>query len=314
MFVTFGETALRLAPGDGDRLESTDSLRVETAGPESNAAVAARRYGVDATWCSALPDSPLGRRVAGEIRGYDVDVRAATREGRQGLAFYERGAAPRGDRAVADRDGAAVAGIDAADLPLDLVASADVAYVTGATPALSSAAASATVEFIKAARDGDPTVAFGLRYLPDRWPPEEAREALTGLFPAVDALVAREEDVERVLDRDGQPTEVAHALASTHGFETVALLCDGTALGWHDSTFFERQLVDAGDADGPGAEDAFAGAFLAALSADGDTDRALRYGTAAHALARTLPGPVPAFTRAELDRVAEDVASAGEDR
>lgn len=314
MLVTFGETALRLSPPAGSRLESTGELEVNTTGPESNAAVAARRLGAKTTWCSALPDSPLGRRVESELRGYDVDVRAQYRSGRQGLSFFERGVSLRGDRTVADHEGTTVAGIDGDDLPLNLVQSAKTAYVTGATPAISSAAANATATFLKAAREGGTTTAFGLREAPDRWSAEEARETQTGLFPAVDVLVAHEEDVAHVLDRDGKPTQVAHALASTHGFDTVALVCEGSTLAWHDATFFEYPLLETDGTDDAGTQDAFAGVFLAGLLGGGDTDGALRYATAALALAETIPGPVPAVTRAELDRAAETVAAAGDDR
>lgn len=312
MLVTFGETALRLSPPAGSRLETASELDVHTTGPESNAAVAARRFGAETAWCSALPDSPVGRRVESELRSYDVAVRAGYREGRQGLSFHESGNPPRVDRTVDDRAGTAVADVDGDDLPLDLVQSAEMSYVTGATPALSASAATATASFLKAAREGGTTAAFGLRDAPDRWPVEEARETQTGLFPAVDVLVADEGDVERVLGRDGKPTEVAHALASAHDFETVALVCEGSTLAWHDATFFEYPVLDAGDVEDACARDAFAGVFLACLHSGRNPDEALRYATAALSLARSVPGPVPAVTRAELDRVAETVADAAD--
>ena len=63
MLVTFGECALRLSPPGSERLETARGLQVQAAGPESNAAIAARRLGTPATWVSRLPDTPLGRRV-----------------------------------------------------------------------------------------------------------------------------------------------------------------------------------------------------------------------------------------------------------
>jgi len=74
--VTFGETMLRFSPPDEARLEIADQYDVDVAGAESNVAVAAQRLGLDATWLSKLPDSPIGRKVANELRGHGVSVDA----------------------------------------------------------------------------------------------------------------------------------------------------------------------------------------------------------------------------------------------
>ncbi|MFB6095656.1 MAG: PfkB family carbohydrate kinase, partial [Halodesulfurarchaeum sp.] len=66
--VTFGETMLRLGAPEGERLETAEHLDVRIGGAESNVAVAAQRLGLDAVWCSRLPDSPLGRRVINPLR------------------------------------------------------------------------------------------------------------------------------------------------------------------------------------------------------------------------------------------------------
>jgi len=75
--VTFGETMLRLSPPDDERLETADQYTVRAAGAESNVAVAAQRLGLDALWASKLPDSPVGRRVTGELKHHGVSVDVA---------------------------------------------------------------------------------------------------------------------------------------------------------------------------------------------------------------------------------------------
>lgn len=305
MLATFGATSLRLSPPPGDRLETARRLDLHATGPESNAAVAARRTGVPATHATVLPDTPLGRRAAGELRSHDVDVAAAWRDGRQGLTFYEHGAAPRTADRIEDRVGSAFADVEQGALPLDAVRGADCAYLSGATPGYSTAAAEAAARFLRAARDEGGTTAFSLTYRPEQWSPEEARETLTGFFPAVDVFVATADDAATVLDRDGPASEVAHALGTAHGFETVALVRERTTVAWHDATLFEFPIVDAEPVDTTGATDAFTGTFLARLLDGNGTETALRYGTAAHGLARTVAGPLATFTRSELDREAE---------
>ena len=313
MLVTLGETALRLSPPGTGRLERADRLEVQASGPESNAGVLARRLGEPVTWLSRLPDSPLGRRVAGELRGYDLDVEVSWGEGRQGLTFHERGGAPRGDDRVDDRTGAAAASLSMDDLPLDPVREADVAYVTGATPALSNDLAGATARFLKTANDHGATTALSLEYRPWLWNgPDAARDTLTGFFPAVDVFLAREADVETVLDRSGSPAEVAHGLAANWGFEQVLLVRERTCVVYHDATVHEYPNPDVDAVDRTGREAAFAGAFLAAVREGADPAEALKTAVAARALASTLPGAVPTLVRAEVERVAEGIERRGD--
>ncbi|MFC6940840.1 PfkB family carbohydrate kinase [Salinirubellus sp. GCM10025818] len=313
MLVTLGETALGLSPPGAGRLERADRLDVQVSGAESNAGVVARRLGEPVTWLSRLPDSPLGRRVASELRGYDLDVRVSWGGGRQGLTFHERGGPPRGDDRVDDRTGAAAASLSMDDLPLEPVERADVAYVTGATPALSNDLAGATARFLKTANDAGATTAFSLEYRPWLWPgPDAARETLTGFFPAVDVFVAREADVETVLERSGSPAELTHGLAAEWGFEYVLLTRERTCVVYHDATVHEypNPTVDAVDTTGRAA--AFAGAFLAAHRAGSDPTGALKTAVAARALAATIPGSVPTLTRSEIERVAGGIESASD--
>jgi 2-dehydro-3-deoxygluconokinase len=129
---------------------------------------------------------------------------------------------------------------------------------------------------------------------------------LERLLPAVDVLVATAAAVEAVFGRSGEPTRVTHALASEHGFETVALLRAADAAAWHDSTVHEFALPAVETVDVTGATDAFAGAFLSGLAGN-DVGTALRGAVAADALAKTTPGALPSFTRSELEGVAGDV-------
>jgi 2-dehydro-3-deoxygluconokinase len=304
--VTLGGAALRLTPPGTERLETARRLEVGVTGPECNAAVAAGRLGSEAAWLSRLPDGPLGRRVAAELRGHEVEVVADLVDGRQGLTFFERGPEPRGNDRLDDLAGAAVEGLTMDDLPDAEIEAADVAYVTAATPVASNGLAGTTAKFLKTATDAGATTALGLldvRGWEDRG---TGQEAVEGLFPVVDVLVGTADAVATVFDRDGEPGGVMHALASEHGLETVALSHDRGAAVWHEATVHELAAPDVDVVDVSGSADAFAGAFLAGL-AGGDVQSALRRAVAASALARTTPGALPAFTAAEVDRVAQRV-------
>lgn len=306
MLATFGETALQLS-SPRERLAAAHRLRVAVTGPESNAAVAARALGTDARWYSVLPDSPLGERVVRDLRGYGIDARVTYRAGRQGLAFSEPGAAPHEGERIEDRERSAIARAEATDLTFDGLSEATGAYVTGATPGLSTPLAAATARFLKRAGDAGAHTAFGLAYRPDRWLPEAARDTLSGLFPAVDTFIARREDVATVFDRDGAPAEAANALAAAHGFDTVVLVGASSVTALADATLYESRIPEGEVVDETGADDALAGAFLAARLQGADTERALRHAAAACALARSLAGPTPDLSLASVERVAREL-------
>lgn len=310
-FATLGEAALRLSPPGRERLETARSFDVHVTGAESNAAVVASRLGCSATWISRLPDSPLGRRVGGQLRAYGLDVNVTWGDGRQGLTFYERAEPPRQDVRLEDRADSAILSASAEGLPLELADEADCAYATGVAPAISPPMAGAAATFLKRASEAGALTAFGLNYNPGLWDSAEAQETLTALFPVVDVFLASEADVATVLGREGRPAEVAHGLASEWDFETVALWREHGAAAWKDSTVYDFPWPAVETVDPTGADDAFAGAFLASLLAGSEIDQALRRAVATATLARTIPGPVATVDSDEVDAVAATVDGDG---
>lgn len=310
--VTFGETALRLSPPGSERLEAADRLSVSAAGAASNVAVAASRLGTDAAWLSKVADTPLGRRAVSELRGHGIETAVTwADDGRQGLTFTEREHRPREGRVLDDRHDTAIESVRPGDLPMDAVQDAGAVFVSGETVGLSTAVAETAAAVLRAT--GGRAV-LGLDYRPGLWSATEARETLAELFPAADVFVTNVEEVRTVLDLSGDAAEVAHRVGSEHGFETVILTRGGRgALVWHDTTIHERDAVEADAVDATGQHDAFTGAFLGRRLAGDPVGDALAHGVGAAALARTIPGPVPAVDPADLRRVVEsmDVGSDG---
>ncbi|WIV65874.1 bifunctional 2-dehydro-3-deoxygluconokinase/2-dehydro-3-deoxygalactonokinase [Natrialbaceae archaeon AArc-T1-2] len=303
--VTFGETMLRLSPPGNERIESTSAFDVHAAGAESNVAVAANRLGADATWLSKLPDSPLGRRVVGELEQYGIDTEVVwSQTGRQGVYYLETGTSPRGTTVIYDREDAAVTTAEPTEFDAGLIKDAGIFFTSGITPALSETLRETTLTMLKTARNAGTTTAMDVNYREKLWSPAKARETLTTLFPGLDVLVIAARDAETILEYEGDPRQLAHQLGSQYDLETV-IVTQGErgALAWHDNVVHDQDAYEAETVNPVGSGDAFTGAFLARRLAGDDVGRALEYGAATAALKRTLPGDVALVTASDVENI-----------
>ena len=316
--VTFGETPLRLSPPGKERLETAGSMTLDADGTESNAAVTAQLLGVDSTWVSKLPDSPLGRRIVAELEshGLETDITwADSTEYRQGLVFHESGHPPRESMRWHDREGSATATAKPGDLPMDRIQTADIAFTGLSTPALSRDAAETTKAMLRAAHGSGVTTAIDIDYQAGFADPAFLKDVLLELFEHLEVLVANEERIRTVLDRSGKPRELANSVAAEYDLETVVITRSKRgAVALQDTpgtnVIHERETVETEAVDDAGQHGAFSGGFLARLADDGDLSAALSYGVAAATLARTVPGPLLTAERSEVDRIADDVIQA----
>ena len=306
--VTFGETMLRLSPPNDERLETAREFDVRAAGAESNTAIAAERLGAKAAWMSKLPDTPPGRRIANGIRQHDITTDVVwSEDGRPGTYYLEHAGMPRGTNVVYDRADSEFSTAAAEEFNLDRVRNATAFYTTGITPALSEQMRETTVNMLSVARNAGTMVAFDVNYRRKLWSPEAARNTITRLFPAIDVLIIAAKDAEAVLDYDGEPTQLAHHLASEYEFRTVVVTRGAHgAVAIHDNVVHEQEAFETDTHDPIGSGDAFTGAFLARRLSGDDVARALKYATATAALKRTIPGDVATVTKSEVEAIVAD--------
>src|SRR5690606_15757731 len=92
-----GEGGIRLSVPAGDRLERAASFDVNIAATEGNVLAGLSSLGWKASWVSALPRTPMARRVEHQFRAYGIDLSGVVHrdEGRLGTYYVEYGAAPR---------------------------------------------------------------------------------------------------------------------------------------------------------------------------------------------------------------------------
>jgi 2-dehydro-3-deoxygluconokinase len=305
--VTFGETMLRFSPPDEERLETADQYDVHVAGAESNVAVAAQRLGLDAAWLSKLPDSPIGRKVAGDLRNHGVTVDVVwddSEASRQGTYYFEGGQPPRGSEVIYDRARASVTTATPAELATDRLRGASGFHTTGITPALSEQLATTTADLLSAAQSAGVLTSFDLNYRSNLWTPEEAAATLRDLFPDIDVLVVAQRDAKTVLGESGDAESVARSLQDAYDFEATVLTRGSEgALALADGEVFEQPVYEAVSAYPVGTGDAFVGGFLSQYLRGNGVTEALSWGSAAAALKRSIPGDVAVISEGEVREV-----------
>lgn len=311
--VTFGETPIRFSPPANQRFEQARQMSIYADGTESNVACAAQELGIESTWLSKLPRTPLGRMVVSQIGAQGVDTDVTWVDGteyRQGLVFGETANPPRKSQYWHDRGNTAAAAASPSDLPMDLVQNASVVFSGLSTPVLSTAASETTQALVRAASGSGATTVVDLDYAPGLAAAQAYRNAFDALSPNVDVFIANEDDVRDVLGYTGGARELANIIVSENDLEVVVITRSKFgAVAMHDSPgtnlIHERDAVDATPVDRTGQHGAFVGAFLSELARDSEVADALTSAVAAAGIAQSLDGPFLSTHEGELEAVVD---------
>jgi 2-dehydro-3-deoxygluconokinase len=327
--VTFGELMLRLKPPGFQRFVQANALEASFGGGEANVAASLARFGHQVRWVSAMPNNPIGDWALGELGKLGVDVSAVLRQGRRlGIYFLEAGASQRASQVVYDRAGSAISEIEPDAIAWDeVLAGAAWLHTTGITPALSPAAAAATLRALETAKRLGLTTSVDLNYRRKLWSVEQARETMARLMGYTDVVIANEEDCDRVLDIRApgadvtagrvdadRYVEVGHQVlerfshvqhvgitlresinASINGWSGLLVDREGRAA----SRRYEIQVVDR-----VGAGDSFAAGLIHALLAGKSREDAIQFAAAASALKHSIVGDFNLATLAEVETLA----------
>jgi 2-dehydro-3-deoxygluconokinase len=292
--IGIGETLIRLAPADGETLETAPTLSVHVGGTESNVCGGLAQLGIPTGWISRLPATPLGRRVAMAVRalGVDTDGVLWAPEGRVGLMFVQPGAGPRPSEVVYYRQDSAFAAIDADEVDWDRLGGARVVHLTGVTPGLGANARRLVQRAIAEARRRGALVSFDVNYRARLWDPPTARDQLAPLVTGLDIVILNDRDAAGVFSEQGDPETVAERLRDRFECDVLVLTLGASGAVARDGTGTHRQAAyPTAIIDRIGRGDAFVAGFLYGYLGKDSVD-GLRYGAAMAALKQTYRGDV----------------------
>jgi len=262
--VTLGETmGLLIGPVPGS-ISHVGSLGIGIGGAESNLAIGLSRLGHPVAWVGRVGEDSFGDRIVRELRaeGVQLHVRRDP-QAPTGLMLKEQRTRQQ-TNVWYYRAGSAGSGLEPADLPLDVIAAAEVLHVTGITPALSATAAAAVAQAVDAARSAGTLVSFDVNFRHRLWARARAADALTPLVRAADVVFAGVGEAQLfVPDTEDLPTLLAglHALGPA---EVVLKRGGQGSIGSCGDQVVEQKIVPVDVVDTVGAGDAFAAGYLAA--------------------------------------------------
>lgn len=285
---TLGEGQLRLCVPAGVDFTRADRFDVYVSGTEGNVASTLARLNRSTGWASALPDSPMGRRVAAEYVLAGVDLGAVRwLEGRLATYYVQYAVPPRSIQVWFDRQDSCFARLASSQIDWEYLLDTRLLHLTGITLALPGPQA-LVIEAIDRAHDSGVQVSFDMNYRARLWDTAAARQAVLPLLGKIGTLFCSRSDAETVLGvRKGEPEMMLRATAELTGarFVVMTLGAEGV-LGWErdqDLVAHEpaREVVIL---DRIGAGDALVAGVLHGILG-GNFRRGLRYGTLCAALA-----------------------------
>lgn len=323
--VCFGEILLRLSAPDHQLLLQTPELRVHIGGAEANVAVSLAQLGHETVMASVLPENPLGKACAGELRRYGVSTAGIHfGPGRVGLYFLTAGAGHRPSEVLYDREASAFALAPPELIDWDrLLAGAGWFHLSGVTPALGRRAADAALRAVRRARALGLTVSFDCNYRAKLWESwrGEAPAILREIVGEAGLLFAQERDIALMLEKDFS------AAPEPERFQLAAgeMLASFPRLGQVASTVRHARSVDSNDLSGVslsreglcrsrsyameqiidriGSGDAFAAGLLHGLMSGLTQAAALDFATAAACLKHSIPGDFNLASAADVHSV-----------
>jgi 2-dehydro-3-deoxygluconokinase len=329
---------LRLAAPEGTRLAGARTLDATFGGGEANVAASLAGFGLPARFVTRVPANPLGEGAVSFLRGLGVDTSGVIVEaGRLGVYYLEPGAAQRASRVVYDRDDSCLA--KAAAGAYEWTALLDGArwfHTTGITPALSAAAAGATLAAVRAARAANATVSVDLNYRAKLWNwGAAAGDVMDGIVAEADVLIGNEEDTEKVFGIRAPGDSAVEGQLDPRGYASVAAQLAKRFPRLHTIAFTQRGSISASEntwsgviwtadafhvaksyriapiVDRIGAGDAFAAGLIYALVGGRSPQAALEFAVAASCLKHSIRGDVNQVSVAEVDAL---VAGSGSGR
>lgn len=313
-FITMGELLLRLSPPNYDKIRTTDEFRVTYGGAEANVAASLSNLGVDSSYFTIVPNSPIGKAAIRYLRSFDVHCSPCLYSdvGRMGIYFLEEGFGVRSSKVTYDRENSAFSKYDFSTIDFKKKLKGFTwLHLSGITPALSQNCRELMLYALKSAKELGLTVSFDCNFRSALWGWQEARDCITEYLPYVDVLFGIEpinlKDENGVDLKDGlsmNPTykeqdRIFRELYKRYKFKAIGrhirYVHSGSenslkAFIWYNGETYESRTFRFNILDRVGGGDAFASGMIYAIMRDMKPDDIANFSVASSVIKHTIHG------------------------
>ena len=322
-----GEVLLRLSPPNKERILAGEVFEKRAGGSELNVVSGISLLGLRTGIITKLPANEIGKFIRNRIRfsgvSDDYVLLDSTVEARQGIYYYESGAAPRKPTVVYDRAHSSFSTLGLPEIPEEVYGKAAVFHTSGITLGLNKGLRAAARETIGRFRARGALISFDVNYRAALWTESEARAEIAGILPQVDLLFISEETLRKMFGRQGELEEIMAGFGAEYGCRMIASsrrkVLSPTRHTW-DSLLYAREenrfyreepYREIEVVDRIGSGDAYLAGVLFGLLRQGDCQRALEFGNAMAAIKNTIPGDMPVSDLGEITQVIREHQSRG---
>ena len=319
--VTLGEIMMRLSTPDYKRFVQAESFDITYGGGEANVSAALCNYGLESSFVSKVPDSPLGQAAINHLRRFGVDTQFVVRGGNKlGIYFVEPGASMRPTQVIYDRAGSSITEAEVTEFDFNKIfEGADWFHTSGITPAISDKALALTEAALKAAKAKGLTISIDVNYRKKLWSSEKAQEVMTRLCAYADVCIGAETTlgfksltnnyIDGKLDL-GEYQTAFEQMTEKFGFKYIATILreshsasdnSMSALVYDGKEMYKTKEYNIRIVDRVGTGDSFASGFIYGLITGMAMKDAAEFGAAAAAFKHTIPGDFNHATVGEIE-------------
>jgi len=273
-------------------LRDVQLFEKHAAGAEGSVAIGASMLGCTAGVISRVGNDEFGHFLVGSLRAEGVDTSHVTVDSGFPTAvfFIQRGhPIPNKSEVFYYRKGSAGSRLSTQDIDATYIISSRILHITGVTPALSESARNATIQAIKAAKQGHVIFSLDTNVRTKLWTADDARLSLRPLCESADIVFTSCPDAKIILGPD-RPEEIAKLLHAAGVKTVVVKLGERGAFASSDGEIATQPVIPTYVEDPTGAGDAFAATFLATRLKGWRLKDSLRAATATGALVVSVRG------------------------
>ena len=300
---TIGEGQLRYSVPKGYRLADAPHYDVNVTGTEANVTSLLARLGWNCGWITALPNSPLGQRIANEYGSSGLDLSSVVWSDKYRVATYyvEFGVPPKSTQVYYDRENTCFVNLTSDDIDWDYLLDTKLLHLSGLTVPLSSSLREILLHAVRKAKERGIKISFDMNYRSRIWSTSEAVESIKPFLDAVDILFFARGDAKRMYGFDDDSETVLHQISGlTNAQYVVVSLSKDGIVAWDRDQIYHQASHNVEVIDRIGAGDAMVAGVLHGYL-QGDFVKALQYGVMTAALALTHYGDRVMITGGELE-------------